>query len=164
MAGEYPTAAQMNAEVKDSVNFLANPPACRVYHSIGQTVNNASATALAFNSERYDTFGMHDTVTNNSRITFVTGGLYAVGGNVEVPAGTGDRSLEILLNGGTYVAMMRLAAAAGIPWVGQVLATYKFAAGDYIQLRLYQASGAAVTVPASTGYHAEFWATWRGKG
>jgi len=52
-----------------------------VYHSVGQ---NHSATPLAFDSERFDSSGFHDTVTNNSRLTVPTG----LGGTYMINSGT----------------------------------------------------------------------------
>ena len=44
------------------------------YHNAAQSINTASETTLALNSERWDTDSIHDTAVNNSRLTCVTPG------------------------------------------------------------------------------------------
>jgi hypothetical protein len=64
------TAAKLN-NIEQGVFDAHLMPAVRVYHNTTQSVSTATHTALAFNSERFDTAGgaastQHDTVTNNS--------------------------------------------------------------------------------------------------
>lgn len=47
------------------------------------TIANNSTTQLTFDSERWDTDGMHSTSTNTGRLTCVTSGLYLVFANVQ---------------------------------------------------------------------------------
>lgn len=167
-AGEYPTAAMFNAEIKDSLNFLANPPACRVYHTATQSIANTALVALAFGSERLKTVGyasMHDNVTNNSRITIVTPGVYVVAGSVAFGSNNlGFRYIELSLNGVTPIAVVRQPAVQG-DYTDLALSTpYKFGAGDFVTLRAYQNSGAAVNVMPMLNSSPEFSAVWVGKG
>lgn len=166
MAGEYPTAAMMNAEVRDSVNFLANPPSCRVYHSAAQTIAHNTPVALAFNSERLDTDNMHDTVTNNSRITFNAAGLYVITASVQwQAAATGTRYLLIWHNTGANLVLNQISAAGTAESHAMSCTTiYKCASGTYVECRVYQFSGAALNIQASASYSPEFSATWVGKG
>lgn len=165
VAGEYPTAAQLNANVRDNVSFLANPPACRVYHNANQTTTTAVHLSLALNSERYDTASMHSTVTNNSRITIPVAGLYLVTGHLEWAAGntTGVRQAELFLNGLTFIAMQ---SAAGVAQIIQmtVSTVYKFAAADYVELAAFQNSGVGLNINSSANYSPELAATWIGLG
>src|SRR6266576_1935140 len=60
-------------------------PAVRVFHNAAQSLTTGVATALAFNSERFDQAGnvadtQHDTVTNNSRLTCRYAGVYLISG------------------------------------------------------------------------------------
>lgn len=164
------TAAVWNQDVVDNVTFLANPPACRVYHNANQSVNDNTLTLVAFNSERYDTDAMHDTVTNNGRITFNTAGLYIVGFQGRFPAAN-DFSVAgayIRLNGSTLIAVN----SGGRALTGSsdlhfgVTTTYKFAAADYIEVQVHQDNTAntARNLEAVANYSPEFWATWIGLG
>lgn len=156
--------------VKADLDYLANPPACRVFHNASQSVANGGTTTLAFNSERYDTNTMHDNVTNNSRITFTTAGLYIITANIEFAAGTDYANVvaSIRLNGTTFIAgenngaVTHAASAANV----SVTTTYKFAAADYVELLASQVNGAgtARNVVTAGNRSPEFAATWIGLG
>lgn len=152
--------------VKAAADYLAGRPSCRVYHNANQSLVDNAQAALAFNSERHDPRGMHDTVTNNSRITITDAGVYMVGGSIEVAAAADYASLYlgILLNGGTFLAVQSMgthADAAVSPWL-TVCTAYKFAAADYVQLMAFQnnTAGAARNVVSNSARSPEFHATW----
>lgn len=167
-AGERPTAAQFNAEFRDWITALANPPACRLYHSSTQTMNNGAFTTVAFNTEAYDTDGMHDTVTNNSRITINKAGLYVIQSCLAVPGDAdGERITEFLINGSIEAAFER--RGANVTTGGDILPltlVRKFAASDYIECRFYHTAGANLTMAAKTATNEtpSFAATWIGIG
>lgn len=170
-AGERPTASQFNAEIRDWVSALANPPSCRVYHNTTQSLAHATETTLAFNSERYDTDTMHDTSTNNSRITFNTAGLYQVNACIEIANSTDYTFFFafIALNAGLtalVAAGSQMADAADLIPILTMSTVYKFAAGDFIQVRAQQNNGASAArnLTANSNRSPEFSATWLGKG
>lgn len=153
--------------VKAATDYLANPPACRVRHSANQSIATATDVILAFNTELFDTDVMHDTVTNNSRITLKTAGLYVVmaSATFDVSA-VGHRTLTLQKNGATPIAETEVApnptAARG---TGVVVSTiYKFAVNDYVEVRARQASGAGLNVLALGEYSPIFQAVWVGLG
>lgn len=51
-------------------------PAARVTRTASQAVPNNDVTAIAFNSERYDTAAMHSDTTNPSRLRAPVSGIY----------------------------------------------------------------------------------------
>lgn len=170
-SGDKPTAAQFNQDIRDNVSFLANPPACRVYHSTTQSLTDATETTLVFDSERYDTNSMHSTAVNTGRITFATAGLYLVTGHIELAAATdyADLYLMIRLNGaGSGIALVRDAdpGAFSATRLLTVATVYKMAAADYVELRAYQdnTGSAARNVLATVARSPEFGATWIGLG
>lgn len=147
-----------------------NPPACRVYHDANQSINDNTVTTVAFNSERYDTDSMHDTASNNSRITFNKAGLYLVTFQGRFPAAN-DFSVadaHIRLNGSTVIAWnsggRALSGSADLN-VG-VTTVYKFAAADYVEARVHQDNTANTARNLETvgNYSPEFMATWIGVG
>lgn len=156
--------------VKAATDFLANPPACRVWNNAAISVANSTWVALTFNSERWDTNTMHDTVTNTGRITIVTAGLYILTGHAEFAANaTGMRGLQLLRNtDADGIAQIYYQAAPVSTGTAVSLSTvWKFVAGDYVQLRAFQNSGGALNVntnPANTFFTPEFSATWIGLG
>lgn len=164
------TATQWNASVRDNIIFLANPPACRVYHGTTQSITDSSLTALAFNSERFDPTGMHDNVTNNSRITFATAGVYVVSFSGEMNAATDYVAIiaQLRKNGTTTLASTHVQANSGTSYGPTITVTTvdKFAAADYVQALVYQdnVANAARNLNAAPNYSPEFSAVWVGLG
>lgn len=155
--------------VKAATDYLANPPACRVTNNAVQSIANAAWTALTFNTELFDTNSMHDTVTNTSRITITTAGLYTVSVGVAFAANaTGGRACGVRKNGtGTTgpteggVLIQAVTVTDGT-YVGYAV-TVKLAAADYIEAVVFQRSGGALNSSVSDGLPV-FSATWIGLG
>lgn len=169
--GQLVTASLMNNEWIENIKFLANPPACRVYHNANQSIPDNTDTTLAFNSERYDTASMHDNVTNNSRITIPATGLYIVTFHADVAGGTDYVNIHALvrLNGTTTVAVgtkTSTAGSGGSIALVNIATVYKFTAADYIEVRMNQdnSANAARNVLVAANYSPEFSATWIGLG
>jgi len=62
----------------EKLNFLIEPPRCRVFDNTGVVMTNATATLMTYDSEGFDTDTMHSTVSNTSRVVFTTAGTYLV--------------------------------------------------------------------------------------
>jgi hypothetical protein len=134
-------------------------PHARVHHGANQSVANNTQTALAFNSERQDTAALHDTATNNSRLTAPAAGTYLVTASIlfDVNA-TGARQIGFRVNGTTFYAVQAVqaitVAATGTPVAGSTVLT--LAAGDYVEACALQTSGGALNVLAVGNYSPEF--------
>lgn len=139
-----------------------SPPSARAYHSTNQSINNTVGTALALNSERFDTDTIHDTVTNNSRLTCKTAGKYLIFGHVEWAANvTNNRQVSILVNGATNIAISAQPANVNALTTRQSISSiYSLAVNDYVELFVYQDSGGALNVLASGNYSPEFGMVW----
>lgn len=153
-AGVAPTAAQLDAGVRDVGSFLLAPPRCSLYTSSGSVANNAW-TAVLWDSEHYDNDDMHSTASNTGRLVFRTAGLYLL--NLLVfwlPHATGQRGVNLTKNGaGTRAAAnvvlsdsMTATAGAGGATVHAVSVMRAFAANDYIEMFVYQNSGGALSM------------------
>jgi hypothetical protein len=145
----------------------AGGPCCRVYHSAAQTIATGTSTILAFDSERYDTAAMHDTATNNGRITIPTAGVYVITASVEWST-FGPAAYQLSLqrsNGPALIASQNQYPPSGGLGVRQSIAAIdKFAAGDYVVVVVFQATGGLANVNASGNYSPEFAAAWLGPG
>lgn len=135
---------------------VAGAQRCVAYNNTTQSVNDSTPTVLALNAEDLDVGSMHDTSSNNSRITIPTGadGFYVVMGQA-TPAADADgyRQLEIYKNGstilGTSIAVGTSTSFTTIPvvWAGALVAT------DYVELRFTHTAGAALNIGSATrGY------------
>ena len=130
-----------------------------MYHDIDQTATTGGYTVLAFNQERYDTNNIHDKVTNNSRLTCKTAGVYIIWGGVDWEnSALPSRILNIWLNGTTHLALTS-ENAEGFEdrHIHQIVSTiYKLEAGDYVELRAYQTSGGNLEIYVGPNRSAEF--------
>lgn len=171
--GTSPPAAWGDA-VRDDIVWLAgdatsggSKPMCRVYHNADQNVATATWTSLALNSERYDVGSMHSTVTNNSRITIPSGGggVYHVFASVRFATNaTGIRAVRLWLNGATSIGQRNNSATSTDPCHLGISVDYKFAAADYIEVQVYQASGGTLAMTSTSAEAPEFGCHWVGVG
>ena len=127
----------------------------RVYHNAVQSVNNGAWTAVVFNSERYDTDGIHSVVLNTGRLTCQTAGTYNITGHCRWASNlVGDRGIRVRLDGATIIAGYDV-NATGVSQES-IDTIYKLAAGQYAELLVYQASGAPLNLSVSGNDSPEF--------
>lgn len=148
------TAALMNTNVRDAINFLTAPPLCVLTHSATQTLTTATVTPIVFDTEATDTDGMHSTASNTSRITAVTAGYYLVAGHIPFAANaTGGRHGWLSLNGTTT----RIAWASATSVTAATITSLAMSGavflnvGDYVELMGYQTSGGNLATDITTG-------------
>lgn len=132
--------------------------AARVYNSGNLSIAHNTVTALTFDSERFDTDGLHSTASNTSRLTAPVAGIYFVSGNIRWAAnGTGRRDLYIVVNGTTTVAADSRPPVSGADPIDQSISTLvNLAAGDYVELQVYQSSGGALNVEVAGAFSPDF--------
>lgn len=171
VAGEFPTAAQFNANIRDNVAFLANPPACRVYHNTTQSIPDAIDTALVFNSERHDTNTMHSTVSLTGRITATTAGLYVLSFTGEMVAAADYVEVHAYWrrNGTTPIGVgpaIGTFTDGGVGVLFGCTTVAKLAAADYVEVMCRQNNTANVArnLASIAEYSPEATATWIGLG
>jgi hypothetical protein len=127
---------------------------CSAFHSTSHSIANNTLTALALDSERYDTDpngAIHDLVTNNQNLTCRTAGIYHVLGQVTwISNATGLRRLQILFNSAASYAIVTQNPVTGENHSMSVSATMSLAAGDYVTLLAFQTSGGALSTVADT--------------
>jgi hypothetical protein len=144
--------------LKTDGTLLHASPGARVYNNATISIPNGVTTYLTFNSERFDTDTIHDTVTNNSRLTCKTAGKYIIVGHVRFFSNqTGTMRLaSIRLNGATEIARHSQSPAI-VPNVEMSVTTiYDLAVNDYVELGAYQDSGGALGVEVAAQWSPEF--------
>lgn len=137
--------------------------ACRVTRSTDQSIPNGTTVDLVFNSEVFDSSGMHDSGTNPERITFNQPGYYEFGLNVEMQIGNDYNriNLQIRKNGGSHIAFVQHACIpANVAQRAFITGMDYFEAGDFIVARLFQQNGAtaARNLEVSPDYSPIFYA------
>ena len=141
------TQAELDA-VTSQLADITNKQYARVYHNTIQSIADGTDTYLAFNSERVDTNAMHDVVTNNSRLTCKVAGTYLIIAQVvwSNASGVGQRSAGIRLNGTTMIANSSIPGVES-QYVSMSCSTiYTLAVNDYVEVRVRQTSGGALSV------------------
>lgn len=114
-------------------------------NSLGFQVNLATE-----NTDTDPNGAMHDTVTNNTRITVRTAGVYHATAYISFAANaSGIRKANIRLNGATDLAGMSSAAVSGLATEFSLARSRLFAANDYIELTCFQNSGGALNLDAA---------------
>lgn len=143
------------------LHALGNVPTVRVTHSEAQTIGNSTTTPLSFDTTRFDTNSIHDNVTNNSRLTFHTAGVYQLTGNLRWDNNTtGRRIIFIVVNDATSIVNSEI---HGPPITGHVVVInittlYSFDIGDYAELKVHQTSGGDLDTVVTNNYTPEFMA------
>lgn len=121
-----------------------------VYNSSGQVVpTGAATTILSWDSEEADHGGWHEGVTNPSRITVPSAGIYLVHAAVyfNSSSGTGYRHIIMLQNGTAISYEYRGSWAIQATALLNVTRVVAASANDYFQCSVRQTSGANITVP-----------------
>ena len=119
-----------------------------VSNTVGQSIANATETTLTFDTEQFDTDGIHSTSTNTERMTVPAGkgGKWRLSGAFRGAVSGTLWEFYIFVNNAYYIT--------GFPQFGMtqngrgsMVAVPNFelnlAAGDYVHIRVYQTSGAA---------------------
>lgn len=136
-------------------------PRARAYHNGTQTITNNTVTALTFNSERFDTDSIHDTVTNADRMTCKTAGTYLLGVCINWAVNsTGTRYVALRVNGTTIIEAATTPGVA-VNDVQQSISTiYPLAVNDYVQVIVKQTSGSGLDITAAANYSPEVYAAF----
>lgn len=140
-----------------------DPPACKVSKATVQAVPNITVTTLVYDTEIFDTASLHDTVTNNNRITAPVDGLYTVGLHANFASDTDyERVLLAIRNsaGAEIVRVVDSGADTSVDLSIAVTTLHKMTAGDWVDSFAFHEN----TSGGSNNVTAVFWAVWAGRG
>lgn len=103
------------------------------YHASNQTVSATSTADISLDSERFDTDGLHDTSTNNERVTIWTSGRYLILAALQ-RSGSGTAHGELVKNiGGSDTVIMEINTESSNRTLNSTVDD--FLTGDYLRLR-----------------------------
>lgn len=151
IANQIVTAAQLNANIRDAINFLISPPLCIMRQTTVQSIASAGWVSILFDTEDVDRDNGHSTVTNTSRYTAQTAGYYTVNSIVTFAANNvNDRGAGLAVNGalqnGKIVFMQ---AVTGQFSTSQINSTVFLNVNDYLETQGWQESGGALNTVVS---------------
>lgn len=118
-----------------------------------QNIVSGVPTAMTFDTSMFNS-GEWSSTVNPSRITAINTGIYAISGGVSFAANvTGQRKLELRVNGSLTVKSLQVNAnSALVPTNLTVTAIVLLNAGDYVELIATQTSGSSLQVLQSANY------------
>lgn len=140
------TAADLNTNVRDAVNFLLNPPAAEIFQSVAQSPLNATVTLITFDTAVINNDGAWGSGTSTTW-TCQTAGTYRVTGAVSYAANaTGVRGVQPQVNGSALFTAYFPPPPAGTATVVIPTWSQHFSVGDTLKIGAYQTSGSALAL------------------
>ena len=144
----------------DSAGALAqvtHPPAVQTVSAGSLSINHNTWTSTIYSAaDAFDTDAMHDTVTNNSRITFNTAGIYLLIGLVSWNfSATGQRSLRFWKGGAASIRQITDDATAAVLGNDMEMSMlHSFAVGEYVELQVWHNRGSSLSIDNNNVFEA----------
>jgi hypothetical protein len=158
--GEILTAALMNKNVRDAVNFLSNPPIFLGKQTTAQSIPSGAFTPINWDAEDVDSYGGHSNTTAPAKYVAQVAGWYFVSGRVTWSGNaTGTRSVQATVNGNGIRNSENDPPGGNV--VTNILAPdlIYLSVGDYVQLSGIQTSGGSLSTNA-TGWNSHLLLMW----
>ncbi len=122
----------------------------KAFRTTDLSVNNNTWTSVGWNSESFDSDGFHDNSTNNTRFTIPSGkgGKYLLTANILwYQNTTGTRIAGFYKNNGADALQYFYFYPNNIDYNSfNITSMQDLAVGDYVELRVYQASGGSLSL------------------
>ncbi len=153
VTGQVVTAAQLNSNLRDAVNFIIAPPLAIMRQTIAGSFTTGTWTSVTMDTEDFDRDNGHSTTTNASRYTSQTNGYYLPGGKISFAVNaTGRRWTRWAVNGSEINAarVNEMSASGDATEVPAAARWYYLNVGDYLELQGYQDSGGALSTVVTT--------------
>jgi hypothetical protein len=130
-----------------------NRPSVQANRASSQSLTDSTATAIAFNAgDGFDTDSLHDTSSNNTRITIPAGygGRWRFEGIVVFASATGgNRLISVRINGSSSHDLARIPPVSGAETIVPGTKVLNLASGDYVELLARQSSGGSINCSAA---------------
>ncbi len=147
--GQTVTAAQLNTNLRDGINYLLNPPLFIAHQAAAQSLTTATFTDLNLDTTDLDTYAGHS--GTSPTYTFQAAGYYEVAAGLGFSTSSAGRRIGlIVVAGGAAIAggdgqieMQPTNGGGGttLPYVWYVNAPV----GGTVKVQGYQSSGGALT-------------------
>jgi len=125
---------------------------CRVDRGSPQSIPDATSTYVIFDTEDYDTDGMHDLVVNPDRVTIKTAGIYLIVVHFYFGLSSAGYRRCYIYRNATTICQHRKPGNA-VTWTAFNISTiHQFTVGQYIRVKVYQNSGAPLLLQRASHY------------
>lgn len=142
--GETEVGSYLNS-LRDSLNFLLNPPAATLVQvTTATSLTTSTWGPIGFDSSTFDNYGGHSNSTNNSRYTIQAAGKYLVSGAVSFTGSTVNaRGAKVEKNGAVVQGPYSLHAATTSRSMSESTSGFIIpcSVGDYLELFGFQDTG-----------------------
>lgn len=132
--------------------FLLNKPSAFLYQATSQSIPSGAYTNLTFDTAAIDNWGGWSS-SDTTRYTVQVAGVYEVGSVSYWPSGTSAQRIMRVLQNGSQVngGQSEIPGLTGsyAYTLDSPICEVKCAVGDYLQVAVYQASGAAISTNAT---------------
>ena len=162
------TSAWLNANVRDTVNFLIYPPTCKAVYAPGSSTLASSTFpgghVVPLNSVTFDNYGGFTTGSSAGYTAPVAGRYYVYGQmNLASNSGTTGYGAGISVNGGT-TQWGDVVYKTSDSYGGGALFSRRIRlnAGDYVQFMATQGTGSAVAYNTTAANQTRFIICWEG--
>lgn len=147
---------ELTSQASD-ISSLLNRPRVRVHRGSTQSLTDLTRTAILWDTEDYDTDSMHSTSSNTDRLVIPEDGVYELKCAAAFASGTGNRYLDVCLNGtSTVLNRSSSTATSGVTYGAFIGWEDELAAGAYLVVVALQGSGGSLNLNAD-----QTWATLR---
>jgi hypothetical protein len=144
---------------------VATIPTARVRRTSGQSIATNTTTAIAFNTETWDTASLHSTASNTSRLTAPIDGVYLITASVLWQgSNVGTRNINIEINGIKAVAGGQQTPPDANQFPQSATTVYNLSAGDFAEVEVTQDRGSNLSIDtvSANELSPEFSMTWLG--
>ena len=164
--GELLTAAKLNTDLRDGLNFLLAPPRVLTQKSTSQTgLGGSTFHAVTWDNEITDTDGGHSNSTNNTRYTIQTAGAWEFSCSVlwSNDSSTGGRAALFRKNGSTVLpGITHFPGMSSGSSCVSVTTTALLSVSDYVEVIAFHSAGSNLTLNTSADAPAFMSARWVG--
>jgi hypothetical protein len=138
-------------------------PRARALCANGQSIGTRTPTPVAFDSEAWDTDGLHDAARNPTRLTARTAGLYVITAGLAWQSNPmGWRAAVLRLDGTVNAAWDQRLAVNGAETIQAITAQHLLAVGGYVELVVEQSSGRSLTIGGRSQVETNLSLAWLG--
>ncbi len=143
--GDLDSAGLLNANIRDGLNFLLNPPLWQGYQNAAQSCTTGTVTSITWDTNVVDTYGGHSVSTNPSRYVAQVAGWYRVYSSVEWAANAAGQRVHLLAVNGSILSGARSdMPGLSVPITTSIQFEVFLNANDYIETQVQQTSGSTL--------------------
>lgn len=159
--GDGLTAAYLNANVRDTGNFLLTMPLCKVHQNTTQTVATGTWTAVTMDATDGDSDAGHSNTVNNSRYTCQVQGWYEICGTVAY-APNFVPLVAYAVNGTRVSGSGRVGSGSNVGTTTSATTTdvIHLNVNDYVELFTFQNTGANAATAATAEFRSSLFVKW----